>query len=82
ASASDAAAEAAMRHFGHVHPRVRWAALEVWARLLSMHIMAPIKFFEQASEALFAAAGADTYNRVRQRGLLVLMLLTGLDAAA
>ncbi|CAE8599597.1 unnamed protein product [Polarella glacialis] len=44
--------------------------------------MAPIKFFEQASEALFAAAGADTYNRVRQRGLLVLMLLTGLDAAA
>uniref|UniRef100_A0A6T9BVF2 HEAT repeat-containing protein 1 n=1 Tax=Pyrodinium bahamense TaxID=73915 RepID=A0A6T9BVF2_9DINO len=74
--AGRAAAAAALQHFAHLHPRVRWAALEVWARLLAAGLSAPVEFFQEALEALIVAAGEDHYVRVQRRGLLVLLLMT------
>jgi len=74
--AAQEAASAALHHMGHMHPRVRWAALEVWARLLAGGSHAPLALFDGALDALVMAAANDQYMRVRRRSLLVLMLVS------
>jgi len=66
-------AEAA-RHFHHSHPRVRWASLEVWARLLAAGLAPSRQAFDSAFESLAALGATDHYLRVRRRGLLVFLL--------
>lgn len=80
-SCASVAAEAALAHLGHVHPRVRWAALEVWARLLSMGLLMPTNLSEFALDALLGLASKEPYLRVRRRGLLVLLLVASLVPA-
>eukprot|EP00928_Gymnodinium_smaydae_P023524 TRINITY_DN19381_c0_g1_i1.p1 TRINITY_DN19381_c0_g1~~TRINITY_DN19381_c0_g1_i1.p1 ORF type:complete len:673 (-),score=148.02 TRINITY_DN19381_c0_g1_i1:62-2056(-) len=68
---------------GHGHPRTRWAALEVWARLLALGALDQARALGGESrldasvfEALLRVAGTDEpYVRVRRRALLVLVLL-------
>eukprot|EP00747_Dinoflagellata_sp_TGD_P187133 gnl/TRDRNA2_/TRDRNA2_44640_c0_seq1.p1 gnl/TRDRNA2_/TRDRNA2_44640_c0~~gnl/TRDRNA2_/TRDRNA2_44640_c0_seq1.p1 ORF type:complete len:627 (+),score=139.66 gnl/TRDRNA2_/TRDRNA2_44640_c0_seq1:125-2005(+) len=69
-----AATMLAGRNLWHVHPRVRWAALEVWARLLDAGFATPRKTFSEAFELLVSAAGRDPYTRVRRRGMLTLLV--------
>ena len=64
----------AMRHFDHVHPRVRWAALEVWARLFSVGVQTPLRYLGEALGTLMDIAADDQYVRVRRRCLLVLVM--------
>eukprot|EP00929_Paragymnodinium_shiwhaense_P066130 TRINITY_DN3314_c0_g2_i1.p1 TRINITY_DN3314_c0_g2~~TRINITY_DN3314_c0_g2_i1.p1 ORF type:complete len:691 (-),score=153.98 TRINITY_DN3314_c0_g2_i1:23-2095(-) len=66
---------AALRSFSHVHPRVRWAALEVWVRLLVVSQSFPEQLFAEAFEGLMLLAGtSEQYLRVRRRALLVLVV--------
>ena len=66
------ASEAAMSCFTSTSPRVRWAALEVWARLLTASCRTPADLFGQEPQPLLALC-SDVYTRVRRRGLLVLL---------
>mmetsp|Transcript_127930 Transcript_127930/g.235372 ORF Transcript_127930/g.235372 Transcript_127930/m.235372 type:complete len:644 (+) Transcript_127930:194-2125(+) len=75
---AETAVQASLEHFGHVHPRVRWAALEVWARLIASGFAAPRNRLGEAVEALSLMAGSDPYMRVRRHGLFVLLVATSL----
>lgn len=72
------AASVAAENFCNVHPRVRWAALEVWARLLASGFSLPNDLSSSLNTILSLIAG-DLYARVQRRGLFVLVLLTTCD---
>ncbi|CAE7266921.1 UFGT [Symbiodinium pilosum] len=74
--AAQEASEAALSCFSNTSPRVRWAALEVWARLLRAGCTAPVDLLGQAPEPLLKLCN-DIYTRVRRRGLLVLLFCVG-----
>merc|ERR1712232_153034 len=76
ADAGTAASSLAQQHLNSIHPRVRWAALEVWARMLSRGLVAPCQSFDATLESLMAIASRDQYTRVRRRALLVLLFFT------
>ena len=64
--------QAALCCFTNTNPRVRWAALEVCARLLMAECSAPVGLLSQMPQPLLLLCN-DIYTRVRRRGLLVLL---------
>ncbi|CAE6945412.1 UFGT [Symbiodinium sp. KB8] len=64
--------QAALCCFTNTNPRVRWAALEVCARLLMAGCRAPVGLISQMPQPLLLLCN-DIYTRVRRRGLLVLL---------
>jgi len=64
----------------HVHPRVRWAGLEVWARLLVANVKPHSELVDETIDVLVEVAGSDPYLRVRSRALLVLLTMAQIDA--
>eukprot|EP00927_Polykrikos_kofoidii_P070596 TRINITY_DN67018_c0_g1_i1.p1 TRINITY_DN67018_c0_g1~~TRINITY_DN67018_c0_g1_i1.p1 ORF type:complete len:748 (+),score=145.77 TRINITY_DN67018_c0_g1_i1:112-2355(+) len=72
---AQSSAKAAARHMSHSHPRVRWAAFEVWGRLFMIVPEAPSALIDESIEALLTAASSDEpYLRIRRRSLLTLVL--------
>lgn len=64
--------QAALCCLTNTNPRVRWAALEVCARLLMAGCRAPVGLISQMPQPLLLLCN-DIYTRVRRRGLLVLL---------